>query len=115
MPLWIARETFVYELLEFKPDKQPIGLVENRFPYTNHKIEIKKGDIVYLFSDGYADQFGGDKGKKLTRKKFKEIIMMQRGHSLQKQHDFLLKYHTTYKRNVDQVDDILVAGIRVER
>ncbi len=61
IPLWIAREDTIYELLEFKPDKQPIGPVVNRIPYTNHKIDIKKGDILYLFSDGYADQFGGEK------------------------------------------------------
>ncbi|HKR05566.1 MAG TPA: STM3941 family protein [Bacteroidia bacterium] len=114
IPLWIAREDTFYELLEFKPDKQPIGPVENRVPYTNHKIEIKKGDILYLFSDGYADQFGGEQGKKLTRKKFKELLMRQRGISLHDQHNNLLNFHKEYKGYIDQVDDILVMGVRVE-
>jgi serine phosphatase RsbU (regulator of sigma subunit) len=114
-PLWIAREEAVYELLEFKPDKQAVGLMENRLPYTNHQIEIKKGDILYLFSDGYADQFGGENEKKLTRKKFKEIIMLQRGKTMSEQLTNLKNFHLEYKKNHAQIDDILVMGIRVER
>lgn len=115
IPLWIARNGTLYELLEFKPDKQSIGLVENRLPYTNHKIDIQKGDILYLASDGFADQFGGDLGKKLTRKKFKELLMKQRGKSLSEQQANLLAFHNEYKNNGEQIDDILVVGIRVER
>lgn len=114
-PLWIAREGAAYELLEFKPDKQPIGQVVNRVPYTNHKIDIKKGDVIYLFSDGYADQFGGELGKKLTRKKFKEIVMLQRGKSLKEQQENFLRYHNEYRGRMDQIDDILLMGIRVEK
>ncbi len=114
IPLWIVRESSAYELLTFRPDKQPIGPLENRMPYTNHKIEIQKGDILYLFSDGYADQFGGEHGKKVTRKKFKELLMQQRGVSLSEQHEHLLSFHNEYKGYTDQVDDILVMGIRVE-
>jgi serine phosphatase RsbU (regulator of sigma subunit) len=115
IPLWIARNGTLYELLEFKPDKQSIGIVENRQPYTNHKIEIQKGDILYLASDGYADQFGGELGKKLTRKKFKELLMQQRGKSLSEQQANLLAFHNDYKKTSEQIDDILVVGIRVER
>ncbi len=114
LPLWIARESEFYELLEFKPDKQPIGQVDNRLVYTNHKIEIQKGDILYMFSDGYADQFGGEHGKKLTRKKFKEILMEQRGVSLKEQYINLLEFHSSYRKGFDQIDDILVMGIRIE-
>ena len=89
--------------MEFKPDKQPIGQVVNRFPYTNHKIHIEKGDVIYLFSDGYADQFGGEFGKKLTRKKFKEIVMLQRGKSLKEQQENFLRYHNEYKGRMDQI------------
>ncbi len=113
-PLWIARENTVYELLEFKADKQPIGVYENRIPYTNHKIEIKKGDILYLFSDGYADQFGGPNGKKLTRKRFKELLMQQRDVTLHEQNNHLSQFHDEYKGNTDQLDDILVMGVRIE-
>ena len=115
IPLWIAREGTFYELLEFKPDKQPIGLVERRIPYTNHKIDIQKGDILYMMSDGFADQFGGEKGKKLTRKKFKELLLLQRGKILKDQHSNLHNFHADYKGTTDQIDDILVMGIRIEQ
>ena len=115
IPLWIARNGTFYELLEFKPDKQPIGLVEKRVPYTNHKVEIQKGDILYLVSDGYADQFGGEYGKKLTRKKFKELLLLQKGKSLNDQQKNLLEFHNEYRKYTDQIDDILVMGIRIER
>lgn len=115
IPLWIAREDGFYSLLEFKPDKQPIGHVEERFSYTNHKIEIRKNDLLYLFSDGFADQFGGDLGKKLTRKKFKELLLLQRGLPMKQQHENILKFHNDYKRHTDQIDDILVMGVRVEQ
>lgn len=115
IPLWIAREGTFYELLEFKPDKQPIGLVEKRMPYTNHKIDIRKDDILYMMSDGFADQFGGEKGKKLTRKKFKELLLLQRGKMLSDQHKNLLEFHNNYRKYTEQIDDILVMGIRIER
>ena len=115
IPLWIAREGTFYELLEFKPDKQPIGLVEKRMPYTNHKIDIQKDDILYMMSDGFADQFGGENGKKLTRKKFKELLLLQRGKMLSDQHNILHNFHADYKGTSDQIDDILVMGIRIEK
>ena len=114
IPLWIARTGIVYELIEHRPDKQAIGLTENRLPFVEHKIEIQKGDILYLASDGYADQFGGEQGKKLTRKKFKELLLLQRGKPLQEQELNLLNFHNEYKGKGDQIDDILVMGIRIE-
>jgi serine phosphatase RsbU (regulator of sigma subunit) len=114
IPLWIARTEFVYELIEHRPDKQAIGLTDDRQPFTEHKIQIQKGDILYLASDGYADQFGGENGKKLTRKKFKELLLLQRGISLEQQQVNLLNFHNEYKGKGDQIDDILVMGIRIE-
>jgi serine phosphatase RsbU (regulator of sigma subunit) len=114
LPLWIAREGTFYELLEFKPDKQAIGIVEERSAYTNHKITIQKNDLLYMFSDGFADQFGGPNVKKLTRKKFKELLLLQRNVPLAQQQINLLKFHNEYKDHVEQIDDILVMGIRVE-
>ncbi len=114
LPLWIARQNAMYELLEFKPDKQPIGVHQNRTAYNQHKIEIEKNDILYLFSDGYADQFGGEKGKKLTRKKLKEIILKQRNVTLEEQYKNLLTFHQYYKGSIEQIDDILIMGIKIE-
>jgi serine phosphatase RsbU (regulator of sigma subunit) len=105
----------VYELLEFKPDKQSVGLTDNRLPFTTHRIGIQKDDILYMASDGYADQFGGELGKKMTRKKFKEVLLLQKGKPLQEQKANLLAFHNEYKKNGEQIDDILVMGIRIEK
>lgn len=115
LPLWIARQNTFYELIEFKPDKQPLGVYQNRKAYTQHVIETKKGDTLYMFSDGYADQFGGERNKKLTRKKLKEIILQQKGLPMHEQHANLQNFHSAYKGNTDQIDDILVMGVGIER
>src|SRR5690606_32634832 len=62
-------------LLETKADKQPIGAYETDKSFQNHEIELQKGDMVYLFSDGFADQFGGPKGKKFNYKQFKQLLI----------------------------------------
>jgi serine phosphatase RsbU (regulator of sigma subunit) len=66
-PLWLIRNN---ELIEFKADKTPIGinLYEEDKPFTNNKVDLKKGDLLYIFTDGYADQFGGSHGKKFKYK-----------------------------------------------
>ncbi|HRH65018.1 MAG TPA: STM3941 family protein [Bacteroidia bacterium] len=115
IPLWLVRKDLDYELLEFKPDKRSVGFSENLAHFTTHKIEIRKDDILYLTSDGYADQFGGETGKKLTRKRFKELLLLQKGKSLSEQKENLLHFHNEYKRQGDQIDDILVMGIRIEQ
>ncbi len=109
-PLWLIRHS---ELIEYKPNKQPIGKFDDRVPYTNHKIEIAKGDTIYLFTDGYADQFGGERGKKLTKAKFREAILNMQRHNLDEQKKYLLDMHLSYKGNLGQVDDICVIGVRV--
>src|SRR5665811_530128 len=62
-------------LMETKSDKQPIGKHHVEKPFTNHIINLKKNDCIYTFSDGYADQFGGPKGKKFMYKQFKELLI----------------------------------------
>ena len=109
-PLWLIRHA---ELIEYKPNKQPIGKFDGRVPYTNHKIEIAKGDTIYLFTDGYADQFGGERGKKLTKAKFREAILIMQRLSLVEQKKYLLDLHLNYKGSLGQVDDISVIGVRV--
>jgi serine phosphatase RsbU (regulator of sigma subunit) len=116
-PLWLIRhaelDSASVEIIEYKPNKQPIGKFDDRVPYTNHKIEIAKGDTIYLFTDGYADQFGGERGKKLTKAKFKEAILNMQRYNLDEQKKYLLDLHLNYKGNLGQVDDICVIGVRV--
>jgi len=116
-PLWLIRhaelDSASVEIIEYKPNKQPIGKFDDRVPYTNHKIEIAKGDTIYLFTDGFADQFGGERGKKLTKAKFKEAILNMQRYNLDEQKKYLLDLHLSYKGNLGQVDDICVIGVRV--
>ena len=109
--LWLLKDN---ELIEIKADKQPIGKTENIQPFTNHTFSLNEGDIVFLFTDGYADQFGGPNGqKKLTRKKFKELILSISNKSINEQKMFLDEFITNYRKDIEQVDDILVMAFKV--
>jgi serine phosphatase RsbU (regulator of sigma subunit) len=103
------------ELIEVKADKFPIGVNEDEVGdvYTNNGLPVSKGDMVYLFSDGYADQFGGPKGKKLKYKQLEEILIQVCDEPVDVQKQYLKKRFLDWKGNEEQVDDILVIGIRV--
>ncbi len=111
-PLWIVRNN--QQLEEIKADKQPIGMNEDSKPFTNHRFKVNKGDTIYLFTDGFADQFGGDNGeKKLTKKRFKEVVLSLQNQTLPEQGTALDKFINEYRKEVEQIDDILVMGVRV--
>jgi serine phosphatase RsbU (regulator of sigma subunit) len=109
-PLWIVREDIEgVELIEVKADKQPIGNFEFRKPFTNHIIQLQEGDCVYMFTDGYADQFGGTNGKKLMTKRFKEVLLGIQNQDMLMQHKSLDFEITEWMGSTyEQVDDILV-------
>jgi serine phosphatase RsbU (regulator of sigma subunit) len=109
-PLWIVRNN---ELLEYKPDKQPIGKYENRKPYTNHEINLQKGDCIYIFSDGYQDQFGGADGRKLMKKGLKNILLSLSEKKMEAKYNALLNYHYEWKGKEEQVDDICIMGVEI--
>lgn len=103
-----------YSIEEIKGDKQPIGaskLMEHR-KFTNHTFKLNKGDTIYLFSDGYADQFGGSEGKKYKYKRFKEFLLSMQNESLTEQKNKLYEEFINWKGDLDQVDDICIIGIR---
>lgn len=107
-----------YFLVEIKANKQPIGYFENRTNFTTHKINIKKGDSFYLFSDGYADQFGGDKGKKFKYKPFKQLLLDIQPFSMQQQKIKLNNEINNWMQpndniHYEQIDDILIVGFKV--
>jgi serine phosphatase RsbU (regulator of sigma subunit)/HAMP domain-containing protein len=110
-PVYVVRRG---ELLEYKGDKFSIGAFEHgEQQFTNHEIELEPNDMIYMSSDGYADQFGGPRNKKFLRKKFKELLLEIYTLHPQEQHDRLHSELVKWKGSAEQVDDILVIGIRV--
>lgn len=110
-PLWIIRDG---ELLDFKGEKRAIGLSDSHSVsnFTTHTITIKKGDQLFLSSDGFADQFGGSNNKKLKIKKFKEMINSEID-TMEAKGEKLLQDFNLWKGDFEQLDDVCVIGIRV--
>jgi serine phosphatase RsbU (regulator of sigma subunit) len=101
------------QLQEVKADKQPIGYYPEPHPFTNHKMQMQKGDIIYIYSDGYADQFGGTKGKKFTYKRLENLLIANNQVPMKEQKEFLKKQFMEWKGLLEQVDDVCVFGVRV--
>jgi len=111
-PLWLVRNGVMEA---YKPDKFPIGglqMARDR-TFTSHWVQLQKNDTIYIFTDGYADQFGGAHGKKLMTAKFKEMLLSIQGMSMREQEGYLKKYFEEWKGDNEQVDDVLVIGVRV--
>jgi len=110
-PLWLIRDGAV---IEFKPDKMPVGKSpkENE-PYTLQSIQLQKGDTIYIFTDGYADQFGGEKGKKFKYKQLQDLLLKNCNKSMEEQKQLLSATIENWMGNLEQVDDILVIGIKI--
>ncbi len=100
-------------LYEIKPDKMPIAIYEKMDSFTTHEIQLEKDDQLYLFSDGYADQFGGTKGKKFKYKPFKQLLIDNCKLTMQEQKEILEKLFEEWKGTNEQVDDITVVGIKI--
>ncbi|TND02858.1 MAG: protein serine/threonine phosphatase [Bacteroidetes bacterium] len=109
-PLWYFSSG---ELHEIKADKQAIGKTDEPKPFTTHTLELKTGDWIYLFTDGYADQFGGPKGKKLMYKQFKEHILSVFRLPGREQKNALDTAFENWKSKLEQVDDVCVVGIKI--
>jgi len=108
--LWILRDG---EILETKATKQPIGKYDNRKHFVQHEIMLQKNDLIYLFSDGYVDQFGGIKGKKLKAANFKNLLLDVASLPMKEQHEALEAKFRTWMGEFEQIDDVCVWGIRV--
>lgn len=110
-PLWVVRG---HEVIEYRADKFPVGEYHGEvksFSLQTHHGE--PGDMVYIFSDGYADQFGGPAGKKMKYKQFREILCRVAHLSCDEQHRILSERFAEWKGAHEQVDDVLVIGIRI--
>jgi serine phosphatase RsbU (regulator of sigma subunit) len=110
--LYLVRNS---ELIEYKADKMPIAIhINDHQSFTNNEIQLVPGDTFYMFSDGFSDQFGGPDGRKFMSKRFKQFLVEINGFTLDEQKEKLLNEHLTWKgQDYEQVDDIIVFGVRV--
>jgi serine phosphatase RsbU (regulator of sigma subunit) len=100
-------------VLQFAPDKNAIGSFDlDGRSFTDHRIRLQAGDMVYVFSDGYADQFGGPKGKKFLYRRFRELLVEVSALPTDEQRDRINAGFNAWRGAHEQVDDILVIGIR---
>jgi len=110
-PLWMIRNG---ECHEYKANKQPVGYyVGDALPFTNNIIKTKKDDVFYIFTDGFADQFGGEKGKKFKYKNLKDILIALHSKPMPEQEQFLLNTFNDWKHSLEQIDDVCIIGLRV--
>jgi len=131
-PLWIIRssqknklvststntilnqtENSDYILYEIKADKQPIGKYDDLKPYTTHTFQLEKGDTIYIFSDGYVDQFGGEKGKKFKAKAFRNLLLANQEKSLKDQKIIIDNSFESWRGDLEQIDDVCIIGVKI--
>jgi len=100
------------ELIIYKADKQPVAKYALDKPFTHQEVQLEKGDMIYIFSDGFADQFGGSKGKKFTSSGFKDLLMRIHKLSLEEQEREMDRVFESWKQGLEQVDDVMVIGLK---
>jgi len=109
--LWIIRNG---EVIEIKGDRQPIGNSDDPLPFTTHLFDLEKGDIFYIFSDGYVDQFGGEKGKKLKAKAFRNLLLSVIDKPMDKQKVLIDEAFEKWRGKLEQIDDVCVIGVKID-
>ena len=112
-PILISINNLVSELVELPKDKMPVGKGENMNSFSLQTINFKAGDSLYLYTDGFADQFGGPKGKKFKYKQLNEMLVKNSDMSMSNQYAEINNTLTNWKGDLEQVDDILIIGIRL--
>ncbi len=117
-PVWIVRASTSLsphnEVIEIKPDKMPVGKHDKQdIPFTLHEIQLQKGDVIYTLTDGFPDQFGGERGKKFMSKKLRELLATNAHLPMHEQKQLLETTFANWKKDVEQVDDVTVIGVRV--
>ncbi|MBK7129976.1 MAG: SpoIIE family protein phosphatase [Crocinitomicaceae bacterium] len=111
-PLWyIPKKSRILE--EIKSDKQPVGKSAVSKPFTSHSLTLEKGDLIYIFSDGFADQFGGVRGKKYKYQPLKELLEKNQSLAMAAQQQSIEIEFENWKRDLEQVDDVCILGIRL--
>ena len=113
-PLYLIRRNSDNEpeLTQIKADRQPVSHYLREKDFTNHDIEIQKGDTFYIFTDGYFDQMGGENHQKFMAKRFRPLILEIQDKSMETQKEILDKTLEDWKNKTEQIDDILIIGFR---
>lgn len=110
-PLWICRNGLV---IEMPATRQGIGLTDVPMPFFTHEMNIESGDVLFLFSDGFQDQFGGPGNKKYKVRNFKRFVQKISKENLIRQEELLSKEISTWKANEEQNDDITIMAIKIQ-
>ena len=117
-PVWISRfnpDNSVYELLELSPDKMPVGKHDKDMTsFSQQSLELKQNDMIFAFTDGMPDQFGGPIGKKYMYRKLKELMTKISSLPLNEQKEVIASSFRDWKGDLEQVDDVCIIGIRVQ-
>jgi serine phosphatase RsbU (regulator of sigma subunit)/Tfp pilus assembly protein PilF len=111
-PIWILKQGAA-EMDEYTATRQAVGNVLSPVPFISNTIPLSKGDTVYMFSDGYADQFGGEKGKKMKYSNFRKILLGINHLPMQEQSEKLDSSFESWRGELEQVDDVCVIGLRI--
>lgn len=112
-PLLLIRNE---EIIEYKANKMPVAIhITDHLPFTNHEIDLKLDDVFYMYSDGFADQFGGESGRKYMSKRLKNFLLEIHKKPMEEQKELLHQEHLAWRGNSEQIDDIVMVGIRVSK
>jgi serine phosphatase RsbU (regulator of sigma subunit) len=109
-PIYLIRDQ---ELSEYKPDRMPISFYSQMDHFNSHEIQLQTGDLIYLFSDGFVDQFGGKDRKKFKAVNFKQLLLSVHKESMEKQKKIIEDTFETWRADFEQIDDVCVVGIRI--
>jgi two-component system, sensor histidine kinase LadS len=109
-PIYIVRDG---EMLEYKGNNMPVAFYEKMSDFTRYRIEMNRGDRLYMFTDGFPDQFGGPQGKKFKYRPFKDLLLEVHDRPMDEQHRILSLIFEEWKGDLNQIDDVLVIGLRL--
>ena len=100
-------------IVKYKADRQPVGIYYYEQPFKSHNIKLKKDDIIWMFTDGFPDQFSEMYNKKYSSKRFKELLLSISSEPMKEQKNILNSEFNKWKGNFEQVDDIMIMGIKL--
>lgn len=110
---YFSRENDDYQLFELKGDKQPIGTHWEETPFKSHSLFLQEQDSIYIFSDGFIDQFGGERRKKFMSGNFKKLLLSIQHESMEKQSQIIEETFDNWRGEIEQIDDVSVIGVKI--